>query len=113
MIDYVSVGKRIRYYRRKEELTQEALAEVINISLPHMSRVEGGKTKPSLQVLVDISNALHITIDHLLCDSIEAAKMVALTPLNDILTDCSKAEIDMLSETVRTVLTSARKTYKK
>ena len=113
MIDYISIGRRIRYYRQKSQLTQEQLAEAINVSMPHMSRIEGGKTKPSLQVLVDISNSLSVTIDQLLCDSLEKADISALIPLNDLLADCTRAEIEMLTNTTRIVLESARKTYKR
>jgi len=113
LIDYVSLGKRIRYYRQKCSITQERLAEKVDVSLPHMSRIEGGKTKPSLQVLIDVANALNVTIDQLLYDSVESDKLSPLIPLNDILSDCSKAEIEMITESARAILAYARKAYQK
>ncbi len=50
MVDYVSLRKRIRYYRQKSTMTQENLAEKVDVSLPHMSRIECGKTTPSFFV---------------------------------------------------------------
>ena len=39
-IDYVAIGKRIQKFRRKLKMSQERLAEQINVSVPHMSNIE-------------------------------------------------------------------------
>lgn len=48
------------------KLSQEQLAKQIGISVPHMSNIENGKAKFSLQVLVDLADALEITLCMLL-----------------------------------------------
>ena len=53
-MDYYTLGQRIRYYRKKQGLSQEQLAEKVNISTTHMSHIENGSTKLSLQVFVDL-----------------------------------------------------------
>ena len=65
-MDYVAVGRRIRAQRKKLSLSQEELAEMVNISTVHMSHIETGYTKLSLPVLVDLACALGVRTDDLM-----------------------------------------------
>ena len=47
-------------------MSQETLAMRIDVSIPHMSNIENGKTKFSLQVLLSLAEALNVTPDALL-----------------------------------------------
>ena len=47
-IDYKAIGQRIKIARIKKGITQEAVADLIDITPAHMSNVETGKTKVSL-----------------------------------------------------------------
>ena len=67
-MDYKSVGKKIREVRRKHDLTQEKLAEDINVTSPYIGQMERGERGVSLETLIAISNRLGITIDYLLSD---------------------------------------------
>ncbi len=66
MIDYIALGKCIRKCRKEQGLTQAKLAEMIDISSNHISKVENGTTKPSLQVFADIADALNVPMDQLM-----------------------------------------------
>ena len=70
-VDYNGIGKRIRYYRKLHDMSQEALAEKVDISVTHMSHIETGSTKLSLPVLISIADALEVNIDHLVHDKAE------------------------------------------
>ncbi|MBD5084811.1 MAG: helix-turn-helix transcriptional regulator [Clostridiales bacterium] len=112
MIDYRSLGRRVRYNRDRLGFTQEKLAEKINVSIPHISRIENGTSQPSLQVLIDLCNALDITIDELLQDSLSAARRKKECRLEEILSDCSLDELDMISNLAESVLRDARSIYR-
>ena len=43
-IDYKAIGQRIKIARIKKGITQEAVADLIDITPAHMSNVETGKT---------------------------------------------------------------------
>lgn len=62
---YKALGLRIAYFRRLKGLSQMQLAERINISRTHMSRIETAECAVSLDVVFDISNALEISPDKL------------------------------------------------
>ena len=50
-LDYKAIGKRIKIARIKADLTQERLAERIEISPTHLSNIETGTTRVSLSTL--------------------------------------------------------------
>ena len=47
-VDYKAIGQRIKIARIKKGVTQETVADLIDITPAHMSNVETGKTKVSL-----------------------------------------------------------------
>ena len=71
---YIAIGQRIRKFRKAQNLSQEALAEQANISTTHMSHIETGNTKLSLQVFADLAAALHVSADDLLFDAPPSVK---------------------------------------
>ena len=73
-IDYKAIGQRIKIARIKKGITQETVADLIDITPAHMSNVETGKTKVSLPTLIEIANALSVSVDVLLCDLLKCAK---------------------------------------
>lgn len=86
-LDYKAIGKRIKIARIKADLTQEKLAEIIDISPTHLSNIETGTTRVSLTVIVSLANALSVTADDLLCDSVVKARVQFEKDLADILND--------------------------
>ena len=103
-IDYVLLGERVRQRRKELKLSQEKLAERIDVSTPHMCNIENGKTKFSLQVLVNLANALETTPNVLLVDHIDHAQEVqgvVLQEVNQVLKDCTPLQMTMLENTLR------------
>lgn len=103
-IDYVALGKRIKHIRKKRKISQEQLAEWVNVSVPHMSNIENGKTKFSLQVLIDLADALQVTPDALLFEQVEAkskVRGVVLGEIDRLLLDCTEAQMFVMEEMVR------------
>lgn len=67
---YNLLGKRIREERTKLNLTQEQLAEKVDISTSYVGQIERGERNISLDTLINVANVLGVTIDFLLQDSI-------------------------------------------
>ena len=57
---YKFLGLNIAYFRKEKGLSQSQLAELINISRTHMSRIETADCAVSLDVVFDICDALCI-----------------------------------------------------
>lgn len=68
-MNYLSMGNRIREERLKLNLTQEQLAENVHVSSAYIGQIERGERSASLDVLLEIVNALGVTVDYLLADS--------------------------------------------
>lgn len=63
--DYGLIGKQISFYRHQVGLTQEQLAEACNLSVSYLNRIENGRKKASLDVLITIADTLGSV--HFLC----------------------------------------------
>ena len=67
-MDQKAIGKRIKSAREKKGLTQEQLAEQVNLSPMHISVIERGNKLPRLETLIKIANVLDVSADTLLQD---------------------------------------------
>ena len=66
MKDYkYNMGLRIKNQRKALNLTQEVLAEQLNISVKHFSEVERGLSGLSIENLIKLSNILGVSIDYI------------------------------------------------
>lgn len=58
---YRLLGLNIAYYRKERDMSQEELAEAVNISRTHMSRIETANCAVSLDVVFDICDVLSVS----------------------------------------------------
>lgn len=101
MLDYFEIGQRIRKYRKACGLSQDELAERVNISTTHMSHIETGNTKLSLPVFVDIAAALEVRTDDLLADAPRARKSAAVEEALHILDACDTYQAKIIADLVK------------
>ncbi len=107
-LDYKAIGKRIKIARIKADCTQEKLAEKIEISPTHLSNIETGTTRVSLTTLVNLSNALCITVDDLLCDNVIRARYQIEADIAGILEDCDEYELRIIRDIAKTLKETLR-----
>ena len=82
-MDYEALGKSIRFYRIQSELKQWQLAELCHCSTSHIGQIENARTKPSLEIVVQIANILDVTVDQLLIESIDLSEVVFLRDMEN------------------------------
>ena len=58
MLDAKIVGKTIQEYREKRGLSQEVVSGLADIGRTHLSAIERGERKPTLETLFKIADAL-------------------------------------------------------
>ncbi len=100
-IDYESIGKRIKRYRMDKGLSQEELSELVLANHQHISNIETGRRFPSLELLVSIANALEVSADDLLTDSLTHSTSTSGTEIHTLLLDCNEDETKMLIKTLK------------
>ena len=60
-----TLGKNIRYYRYKNEYSQQTLAELLDISVTYMSDIECGKSNVSLDLIEKIAHLFELPYEKL------------------------------------------------
>lgn len=68
-IDYKLIGQRIKQIRKERNLTQETLAERLDVSIGYISQIERGVTKISLDLLGAVSSILQCDVAELITGS--------------------------------------------
>jgi len=63
--DLIKFGRKISKLRQKRGLTQEKLAELIQYSPNHISKIESGRTYPSFELIINIAKALNVDTQEL------------------------------------------------
>lgn len=100
-LDYVRIGQRIREARNKKGWQQAELAFCAGLNSAYVSHIEPGKTKLALPTIVKIANALSVSVDELLCDSLEKVETVYDKKIAEELKDCDAAELRAFLEIIQ------------
>lgn len=107
-INYILLGQRIRLFRTKKGISQMELAEQIERSPAYMSYVETAYKLCSLETLVGVANALNVSTDDLLIDSLTNTQKAVNHELADLMSDCSEYEVRVLLDVLRATKQSVR-----
>lgn len=59
-------GDKVQKFRKKQNISQEKLAEKIGVHRNHLGRIERGETNPPLYLVFKITKALHLKSSDLL-----------------------------------------------
>ncbi|MCM1467657.1 MAG: helix-turn-helix domain-containing protein [Alistipes sp.] len=99
---YCEMGKRIKIRRRELNIKQAELAEALEISNNHMSSIENGRQKPSLDIFVNICIRLDVTPDYLLLGSMHACNI----PQNiaDKLQLCNPPDVKLATDIIELLI---------
>lgn len=65
------IGKICQQYRIKNNLTQNQVAEITGLEPRHISQIERGMSKGSIDTLIKLCNAYQITPDIILYDLLD------------------------------------------
>jgi len=71
----LTMGDRIKEVRKRCGLTQEQLAERLDISVEFVGQIERGLKVPSMQVFIKIIEALNVSADYILRDSVSTGQL--------------------------------------
>lgn len=106
-LNYTIIGKQIKHIRKRKRITQEHLAEIIDISTSYISYIENAKKHPGLETLIGIANALCVSVDRLL-DSNLLYRHEYKDEFSEILEDCSEYERRIIIEMARSLKQALR-----
>lgn len=95
-VDYAKMGRIIKQKRELLEMSQEQLGSMTLTSNVHISNIESGSRAPSLDLFVEIANALELSADDLLVNSLKVSSSIAGQDVHAIFQGCNKDEKEML-----------------
>ena len=79
------IGKRIQARREEIGISQEQLAEAVELTPLSISYIETGRNAPSMAKFIRIANALKISADILLSDVLDYGYKVKASQFGDII----------------------------
>lgn len=103
-MQFAAVGKNIRKYRKLSGMTQDELAEKAGLSTNYLGSIERGEKTPSLETFIEITNAIGISADYLLCDVLEKGYQVKASILAEKIDKVSPAKQNNIFEVVEIML---------
>ncbi len=103
-MDRKALGARIRQERLQMNYTQERLAELIGVSCTYIGLIERGERSVTLEKLIQISNALHVSVDYLLNDSVQNTDDTEFSILKNLWLQADKQERKLILDITKTIL---------
>lgn len=103
-LDYKIIGERIRKSRAERNLTQEILAEKLNVSVTYIGRIECGTTHLNLARLSEICSILNIEEGSILNGTSTDAKNYLYDEFNELLNDCPKETRKLIYDIAKLVI---------
>ncbi len=87
-VDFNIIGKRLKEARKKKGLTQENLAEKMDVSIAYLSKIETGKIHINLERLSQICNILSVTEGEILNGVSNKSNQYLHSEFYDLLRNC-------------------------
>lgn len=102
-LDFKKIGSRIQKCRTEKKLTQAKLAEAIDTNQKHLSRIEGGYHRCSLDTIVALARALDVSVDYLVADFHDSTNTSTLQVILDDIRGMNPKQLEMLQENIKTI----------
>ena len=65
-----SIGKKIKDKRQQKNISQEKLAELVDVTPSYISNIESGNRVASLPTMLEIVKVLDLSLDYLLLENV-------------------------------------------
>lgn len=104
-MDCKEMGSRIKKARLQQNLTQEQLAELLDISVSYVSLIERGSRNATVETLLNIADVLHVSVASLLQDSTDLDRDEEQSNIwYELTKNRTWEEKDMILQTVKTIV---------
>lgn len=102
-LDFKIIGLRIQKRRTEKKMTQADLAERIDTNQKHLSRIEGGYHRCTLDIIVAIAKALDVSVDYLIADYEDSSNPSTVQVIIDDIKGMTPKQLEMLQENIKTI----------
>jgi len=102
-LDYTIIGERLKKARMDKKLTQEKLAEKLDVSIAFLSRIERGNSHISLKRLSEVCDILGVTEGYILNRASTKSHNYLNEDLSTLLKDCSSEKQKLIYEIAKVI----------
>lgn len=102
-IDYSVIGERLKRARKEKHLTQEQLAEQIDVSIAFLSRIERGSSQINLKRLSQICEILDVTEGDILNGAFSKSTKYLDFEFANLLKNCSADKQKLIYDVAKVI----------
>lgn len=102
-LDYSIIGERLKNARKEKHLTQEQLAEKIDVSIAFLSRIERGSSQINLKRLTQICEILEITEGDILNGASSKSTKYLNSEFATLLKNCSSEKQKLIYDIAKVI----------
>ncbi|MFR2534254.1 MAG: helix-turn-helix domain-containing protein [Clostridia bacterium] len=102
-IDYTVIGERLKKARKAKKLTQEDLAEQLDVSIAFLSRIERGSSQVNLKRLTQICEILEISEGDILNGVSSKSNKYLDSEFADLLKNCSSEKQKLIYDVAKVI----------
>jgi transcriptional regulator with XRE-family HTH domain len=102
--DYGVIGQRIRKSREEKGLTQETLAERLDVSNAYISKIERGKTPINLDRLSELCMVLEETTEYILNGADRSSDEYLRNEIMIMIEGCPAEKIKLISQVIKPIV---------
>lgn len=103
-LDYKIMGERLRIARQAKNMTQDQLAEKLNVSIAFLSRIESGKTRINLVRLNEICTLTGVSESYILNGTSESSPAYLTEEFNSLLKNCPADKRKQIFEIAKIII---------
>lgn len=105
-IDYSIMGERLKKARLSKKLTQEDLAEEMDVSVAFLSRIERGKSPINLKRLNQLCSLLDISEGYVLSGTSDDSQTYLVEDFKAILDNCTPSKQKLIYDIAKVIANS-------
>ena len=103
-LDYSVIGHRLKNARIKKNITQEVLAEQIDVSVAFISRVERGLSHFNLKRLSEVCSILGVTEGEILNGTASTSDQYLISEFNEIMENATPEQQKLIFKIAKTII---------
>ena len=96
MFDYETFRINLKLSRKKLKITQEDIANSIDVSVKTISRIENSEIEPNLPTVIGILNYLNCSVEQFMTKTDDYERKTLINKINDYIDQLSEDEKNML-----------------
>ena len=105
-LNYSIIGVRLKQARINKKITQEELAEKLDVSVTYISRIERGSTAITLKRLSAMCNLLEVSMGEILDDVSPKSASYLNNAFSDLLKNCPPEKLDLIYKLAKIIVES-------